>query len=233
MAIISKHGIIFAIASKIFFMKKIILIGFCFMLIMESFAQGPYVGAKYTKAYTKLKNKYIDVASNPDTTMGYVMSFGDSYGLLAGYNVTEKFGLQAELLFNTQRQKYEGDISGAYSSMTEIMTLDIPLLITVGKTFYVEGGPVFSALLKASFKSSLETRTQDVADKFNRFTWGGALGGGVNLHATDHLIFNVGSRFYLGLKDYGEGVDAVGKEIHNYKTTGWSLGLYGSIKIKI
>ena len=42
-----------------------------------------------------------------------------------------------------------------------------------------------------------------------------------------------GLRGFVGLKDYGNGVDALGEEIHDYKTTSWGIGAVAGINIKI
>ncbi|HBX53676.1 MAG: hypothetical protein A2275_08515 [Bacteroidetes bacterium RIFOXYA12_FULL_35_11] len=211
-------------------------INFIILLVMGfsyiADAQQPFLGGRVGYGYTRLNNKYI--AEQPDSVQQYVSSFGTNFGVGGGFYFTDRFCLKTELVFNNIQQRYEGDIMGGYKSLTDVKTLDIPILFSFGKWVYIEAGPVFNFVLKASFNSTIDSLDQkNITDKYNRINYGAMLGGGFALHAGDILVLYGGLRGFVGLKDYGNGVDALGEEIHDYKTTSWGIGAVAGINIKI
>ncbi|MBI5219929.1 MAG: outer membrane beta-barrel protein [Bacteroidia bacterium] len=211
-------------------MKSVKIVLFLIGITIYSYGQSPYIGAKYGIGITKLTNKHI---TNNADSMRSIFSTGSNYSLYGGITFTDRIALQVELVYNSLNQKYQGDVLGGYQSITEIKTFDVPVMLQVGKWVYAEAGPVLNVLLKAEFKSLSDSlNSADVTDKFDKTTWGIAFGGGGRLNLGEHFALNLGVRAYIGIKDFGNGVDALGQDIHDYNTTGWSVGLNGGLRIR-
>lgn len=213
-------------------MKKLILFSAILFFAIENFAQSPFLGAKTGVSLTRLKNQQI--SNNVDSMKANFFTFSYFYGITGGITITERFALQGELLINTLSQNYDitkGTFQGG-TSTTEINTVDIPIMVIVGKRIYVEAGPVINIIVNATVKSTVDAlNNKDVTDHFDQFSYGVAFGGGLCIHATEHFAVNLGLRGYIGLTDLGNGVDALGRKISEYKTTGWSAGLNGGLRI--
>jgi len=194
-------------------------------------AQGFMIGAKYTKNYTTLRNKEVD---NNIVEQKYTPSFGDNYGFVLNYYFTENFGLQTEVLYNSINQKYKGKFNlNEFKSIVEVNTIDVPLMFTIGKVFYLEVGAVLNYVFDASFQETLsETNSKNINDKFKQMNWGIVSGFGFNLYVTKSVILNLGLRGNYSMDDY-KGVNAIGQDIINNKTTSYSIGAQGGLKFKL
>lgn len=220
--------------AKIFIMKIIKLLIVLLFAASYSFAQSPYLGGKAAFGITRLPNS--EIKDNSDS-MKLNLSFGYSAGIVGGIAFTERFKIQAEILLSNVNQKYQGTIpAGDYNSITETKMLDIPVMVIVGKWVYVEAGGIVNILLKANFSETLnDVKTIDkenVISKYDRINYGIAAGGGVNLNIGEHFGFNAGLRAYVGLNDFGKGVDALKNDIKTDKTTYWSLMLNAGLRIR-
>ncbi|OFX69453.1 MAG: hypothetical protein A2X12_11640 [Bacteroidetes bacterium GWE2_29_8] len=217
---------------KILYLFKILIVTYLFFYMMSDVsAQGFMIGAKYTKNYTTLRNKEVD---NNIVEQKYTPSFGDNYGFVLNYYFTENFGLQTEVLYNSINQKYKGKFNlNEFKSIVEVNTIDVPLMFTIGKVFYLEVGAVLNYVFDASFQETLsETNSKNINDKFKQMNWGIVSGFGFNLYVTKSVILNLGLRGNYSMDDY-KGVNAIGQDIINNKTTSYSIGAQGGLKFKL
>lgn len=209
-----------------------------FVLLIASFylsAQKPYIGAKAAWGIIRLSNS--EVKENSDSMKYVFFSFGSSIGAVGGVAFTERLKLQGEILLSTVSQKYKGtDLTKDFRSVTETKMLDIPIMLIVGKWIYVEAGGVLNILLKANFSETIDNVNikdkENVISKYDHINYGIAFGGGINLNAGSHFGFNAGLRTYIGVSDFGKGVDALKNDIKNDKTGYWSVMLNAGARFR-
>jgi len=107
------------------------------------------------------------------------------------------FGVQAEGLYSMKGAKV--DVQGVQSSI-QIDYAEIPVLgwVRFASRYHVSGGPSMAFALRARTRSSFGGTTieMDAIDQVNRFDFGVAMGGGVQL---GQLILD--GRYTLGLTD--------------------------------
>lgn len=128
---------------------------------------------------------------------------------LGGYltvMVTEKIGIQPELLFSTQGAKYTD-----YDGKTNFNYLLIPLLAryNINEMFSVHAGPQIGMLLSA--KSVYGGDKLDRKDEFKGVDIGGAIGVGVKLP----MGLNCGARYIIGFSQISKDVDENGEFKNN------------------
>ncbi|OFX26732.1 MAG: hypothetical protein A2033_08980 [Bacteroidetes bacterium GWA2_31_9] len=227
-------------------MKSILSIfGFCIILSSQLFAQGPFVGPLYSKSTTWLFSKYV---SDQGPGMDYAISGGQSFGIYGGYDVSESFGVQLEMLINKHVQNYRGDDYGiSYDSKVDLRSFDLPILIKLGSPVYFEMGPVFSFLTKGTYTLDVNTynfmdTTFSVKSDY-KTNIGLAIGFGGDIKLADNLFINLGLRVTPGLVNLG-GVDAWGRnksdlefakdeKAKNLKTSSLAGAVHIGVKYKI
>ena len=160
------------------------------------FAQIPRLGVKGG----------INLASQPTTGDGDSdVGLKSSLGLVAGGFVTLPIAswleLQPEALYSVKGSRFDED---GITAKVLIDYLEVPLLARYSKRgagrngYYVAGGPVAAFRLRARTRTEFGGATEeiDIADELERFDFGLAIGGGVELGA---WVFD--GRYTHGLKD--------------------------------
>lgn len=189
------------------------IFGFCIILSSQLFAQGPFAGPIYNKSTTWLFSKYV---SDQGAGMDYAISGGQNFGIYAGYDLTESFGVQVEMLINKHVQNYVsefefGGVKKSYDSKVDLRSFDIPILIKLGNPVYFELGPVFQFYTKGTYTSKIPFNPYvgNVKSDF-KTNIGIAVGFGGDIKLADNLFINLGLRVTPGVVDIG-GVDAWGR----------------------
>ena len=203
---------------------KHLLIILALLFSVNSYSQFDLLlGAKYSHGLlVKVANKQIAESLSADQNYGE--AYSQSIGFTVGVKPIERLGGKIEFIASQTTQEYYGKVySGnsdlAYTSSNKITTLDIPVMVEFGKWIYVEGGPVFSIILDADFEKDVRaiSNEKDVSEKFDDFSYGGAVGAGINI-PLDHMEFSVGVRYTLGINKAG-GVDSIGIDVVDGTTT--------------
>ncbi len=216
-------------------MKKIVFISLFVSLAFTSFSQF-YAGAHFAYNSTWLMNKQV-FDEGPE--MDIAVSFGNYFGVMAGYYFTDQLGVEININPNKIVQKYRGDfkLSGTderayYNSSTVLNTIDYPVLLKIGKDAYFELGCMFSSVSKASYNKTFDEdyfnnfnvaiykdipyfdfydiENMDVKAAFKTFGIGAIIGFGANINLyEDALKLNFGLRFNYIITDL-QGINALG-----------------------
>lgn len=216
-------------------MKKIFFISLFVSLAFTSFSQF-YAGAHFAYNSTWLMNKQV-FDEGPE--MDIAVSFGNYFGVMAGYYFTDQLGVEININPNKIVQKYRGDfkLSGTderayYNSSTVLNTIDYPVLLKIGKDAYFELGCMFSSVSKASYNKTFDEdyfnnfnvaiykdisyfdfydiENMDVKAAFKTFGIGAIIGFGANINLyEDALKLNFGLRFNYIITDL-QGINALG-----------------------
>lgn len=190
-------------------MKKLLLILFVFLLSFgEVRAQEAFnLGVKGRVNFATLTG--ID-ADDLDVNM----RTGFHLGVLAEIMISEKFGIQPEVLYSTQGGK--ADMDSFYEEimddvhvgdlMLEYITVPIMLKYFVAPGFSLEAGPQLSFLSKSEIEGEYmgQTRTIDFKDDTESFDFGATLGVGYGLPQG----FLVQARYVMGFSDVYTNFDA-------------------------
>jgi len=125
--------------------------------------------------------------------------FNFTAGLFAEFMLSDKVGLQPELVSSGQGYKFDDEDSG-FELKQKLGYLNIPVLanIYIADNFYAQAGPYLGFLMSAesSISGSLGTTDTDNKDDFESTDFGAILGLGVKAGK-----FNFGARYQLGLAD--------------------------------
>ncbi|HNQ68698.1 MAG TPA: hypothetical protein PKN32_09985 [Bacteroidales bacterium] len=211
-------------------MKKIVLI-FVFAAVSTiSFAQLT-VGGHFAYNSTWLMNKQV---FDEGAEMDVAASFGNYFGLIAGYYFSDEFGLEINFNSNKIEQKYSGSIKyvlsderNNYNASTVLKTTDIPILMKFGKNSYFEFGPLFQLINKATYTRTFDATSnfgwyndkvypftnelnKGVKAEFNGMGVGVCMGFGANFNLIEDVLkLNFGLRFNYILTDI-QGVNGLG-----------------------
>lgn len=213
-------------------MKKIFFISLFVSLAFTSFSQF-YAGAHFAYNSTWLMNKQV-FDEGPE--MDIAVSFGNYFGVMAGYYFTDQLGVEININPNKIVQKYRGDfkLSGTderayYNSSLVLNTIDFPILLKLGKVAYFELGGIFSLVNQATYNKKFDgnyviavykdipfytdfanRENVDVKETFKDFGFGAVIGFGTNINLIeDALKFNFGLRCNFIISDL-EGINALG-----------------------
>ncbi|OFX59782.1 MAG: hypothetical protein A2046_08630 [Bacteroidetes bacterium GWA2_30_7] len=194
-------------------MKSLLSIfGICILLSSQLFAQAPFVGPVFYKSNTWMFSKYV---SKQGKDMNYALSGGRSFGIMGGYDVTESFGVQIEMLINKHVQNYKGALDSGitYNSQVDLRTFDLPIFLKLGNPVYFEMGGVFSFKTKTTYTRDasinyLDTTSNVISDYKTNI--GVIIGFGGDIKLADNLFINMGLRVTPGVVDI-HGVDAWGR----------------------
>jgi len=212
-------------------MKKVAFIIVLLSISAISFAQLT-IGGHFGYNSTWLMNKQV---FDTGAEMGVAVSYGTSYGIIAGYYFSDDFGLEVNINSNKIEQKYEGSIKyvlsderNTYNASTVLNTMDIPILMKFGKNTYFEVGPLVQIINKATYNRTFDdsgaiglgwynnsvyvfSDEQNLAVKSNfvNSAFGASLGFGGNFNLIeDALKLNVGFRFNYIITDI-EGINGL------------------------
>lgn len=213
-------------------MKKIVLISLFICFIFKGYSQF-YLGGQFAYNNTWLINSQV-FAEGPE--MDVEASFGNYYGVIAGYYFSDIVGLELNMNINKISQKYRGDFNipfvderAYYNSSLVLNTMDFPLLLKLGKSVYFEFGGIFSLVNQATYNKKFDgnyviavykdipfytdfanRENVDVKETFKDFGFGAVIGFGTNINLIeDALKFNFGLRCNFIISDL-EGINALG-----------------------
>jgi outer membrane immunogenic protein len=187
-------------------MKKILAIALLVAGLSSAHAQeGVRLGLKGSFFSTWLFNKNV---SDQNASLDYASSFGPTVGVQAIFMFKETYGMSAEIVYASHKQKYDGyfgDEDNVFNVETTVSYLDIPLLFRVAspKGPYFEIGPQFSLLMGAketlefdqNSSSEFNYTDKDFKDDFAGFGVAGVLGFGIDIKLTDMINLTTGLRF--------------------------------------
>lgn len=186
-------------------MKKILAIAVIMITSLSSAQaqEGIRLGAKGSFFSTWLFNKNV---SDRNASLDYASSFSPTFGVQAIFMLKETFGISAEIIYASQKQKYDGYLGNEVVTFTNELNLsylDIPILARVSspKGPFFEIGPQVSLLMgaKETFEvpsfSALNYSDKDVKDDFAGFGVAGVLGFGIDIKLTDMINLTTGLRF--------------------------------------
>ena len=168
-----------------------LLCGALLVCATPAFAQGLHVGVKGG----------LNVANQDVTDTGGGVSFDPRLGLVAGGFVTlpisSWLAVQAEGLYSEKGSRV--NVAGGESKLI-VNYFEVPVLgrVRLARIFYAAAGPSMAFRLQAKTRARFSGSTEeiDVSDQVERFDFGVAMGGGVELGP---LV--VDGRYTLGLTD--------------------------------
>jgi hypothetical protein len=180
-------------------MKKILsLFAFVGLMALGANAQGVSGGLKLG---LNLSNATIS-NSGFTTSPSFRTTFhGGAYLTMM---LSEKFGVQPELLYSGQGAK-----NGSYTLKMSYITVPVLLRFNFTEVFSMHLGPQVGIL--ASAKADLNGESEDIKDSFKGTDFSGALGLGVDLP----MGLNFGFRFVKGFSNILDG-DTDGTKQKNY-----------------
>ena len=167
---------------------------------------GPYIGFRYMPMITDLKyNKLPDGAIETDAVVGY------GIGGIIGYNFTNHFGLQGEIIYSSLAQKYTtGDgvvreVKLKYINVPLLLSLNTDISKAINLNFVV--GPqlglnVGSEVNSESGNEGTDTVHSVIAVK--KGDLGFAYGVGIDFGLAETLSLSVGFRGVYGLIDISD-----------------------------
>lgn len=185
-------------------MKKILAIAVIMASLSSAQAQeGIRLGAKGSFFSTWLFNKNV---SDQNASLDYVSTFSPTFGVQAIFMFKETYGMSAEIIYASHKQKYDGYVGNENNTFTneiKLSYIDIPILFRVSseKGPFFEIGPQVSLLTgaKETFElansSAFNYSDKDVKDDFAGFGVAGILGFGIDIKLTDMINLTTGLRF--------------------------------------
>lgn len=133
------------------------------------------------------------------------MKTGFHLGVFAEIMISDKFGIQPEVLYSTQGAKSEfaffDEIEGDVDLKIKLDYISVPVMLKyfVAPGFSLEAGPQFSFLSKSEIEAEFqgETETEDLKDDTESFDFGAGVGVGYGLPQG----FLVQARYVMGFTD--------------------------------
>lgn len=148
-------------------------------------------------------------------TFGYVSTWGSAFGIALHNNFGEAAGLEIDILYSQQGQKFElktpgGDLIG--EGQTKVTYLKIPVLFAFSSNpgastqFYGTVGPQFSLLQKAEGEFDGEefndiSADVELKDAYSSLDIGAVLSLGAQFSLNDELTLKTGLRLDYGFTD--------------------------------
>lgn len=186
-------------------MKKILAITVILMTSLSSAQaqEGIRLAAKGSFFSTWLFNKNV---SDRNASLDYASSFSPTFGVQAIFMLKETYGISAEVIYASHKQKYDGYMGNEENTFTneiKLSYLDIPILFRVSspKGPFFEIGPQVSLLMGAKETFELDNTStgnysdKDVKDDFAGFGVAGVLGFGIDIKLSDMVNLTTGLRF--------------------------------------
>ncbi len=210
--------------------KLLVLTFFTGALGMNAYSQSMHTQAKIEDVYTNGFNQQgfhigasagfnsvaiINQNSYYTPELEYRVTYAPNGGLVAGYNVTNHLGVQAEAFFSVQGQKYKDEIVGQpiVTRRVESTYFQFPVMFKYmgglsRVQFYAMGGPQLSILnsSRVTMNGAEMTPTNilkpaAVNSFFEKTEWGIKLALGSDIQLSEKLYLNAGLAFYAGLSD--------------------------------
>jgi hypothetical protein len=186
-------------------MKKILAIAVIMITSLSSAQaqEGIRLGAKGSFFSTWLFNKNV---SDQNASLDYASSFSPTFGVQAIFMFKETYGINAEIIYASHKQKYDGysgNEDNTFTNEINLSYIDIPILFRVSspKGPYFEIGPQVSLLMgaKETFElansSASNYSDKDVKDDFAGFGVAGVFGFGIDIKLTNMINLTTGLRF--------------------------------------
>jgi hypothetical protein len=169
-------------------MKKIVVTVFLLGAGAVAFAQGLGFGLK---GGVNIANTDI---SSDQFTLDTKSKIGFHGGVFVNLMLSDKFGLQPELLYSLQGSEY--DIPSVEGNLT-LSYLNVPILLryNINDMLSIHAGPQFGVLMSA--EEEFDGDTSDVKDDFKGSDISGAFGIEVDLP----MKIGFGARYVLGLSN--------------------------------
>lgn len=131
--------------------------------------------------------------------MDYKAKSSITFGVGAGYNVTDHFGVAAEAIYSKEKQRYE-DHSVKYDE--QLNFIKVPVLFTYNTNpsarviLTAKAGPQLGILRSAKISnSSIAALNGDSKDRYKDITFGAMIGTGARIRLTNNLYADAGLRF--------------------------------------
>jgi opacity protein-like surface antigen len=131
--------------------------------------------------------------------MDYKAKSSMAFGVGAGYNFTDHFGVAAEALYSREKQRYE-DHSVKYDE--QLNFVKVPVLFTYNTNpsarviLTAKAGPQLGILRSSEISnSSIAALNGDSKDRYNDITFGAMIGTGARVRLTNNLYADAGLRF--------------------------------------
>lgn len=197
-------------------MKKLL---FTFAVVIFSaaglFAQGVSGGLKVGANFANQKFEADGLDISPD------MRTSLHLGLFATIMVSETFGVQPELMYNSVGSKFD---LGSEESVTKMDYLVVPIMLRYNPVpvFNIHAGPQFGFLLSA--KQEYDGDSQDIKDGLKGLDLGFGVGVGVDLP----MGLGFSARYVLGLSNVSDDdADEGGKVKNNVIQISATYKLFG------
>ncbi len=169
-----------------------VLIAFCaFGAFAQGISGGLKVGANF--ANQKFDADGLDISPDSRTSL--------HAGVYAKIMISDMFGIQPELIYNSVGTKF--DISGA-DAVSKINYLSLPIMFRYNPVpvFNIHAGPQFGFLLSA--EEEFNGNTSDSKDGYKGLDLGAGIGVGVDLP----MGLGISARYVLGLANILDDEDA-------------------------
>lgn len=165
-------------------MKKIFLaISTVALFAVSAHAQGLSGGLKAGVNISNQKMEAMGESDKGDSKVGFLVG-----GYLTAM-ITDKFGIQPELLYSTMGTK-DGDAK----LNANYLSVPVMLRYNVAENVNIQAGPQVGFLMSA--KAEYEGNSGDMKDYYNSIDFGAAFGIGM-----DFGKLNASARYYLGLSN--------------------------------
>jgi opacity protein-like surface antigen len=134
-----------------------------------------------------------------NTGMDYKAKSSIAFGVGAGYNFTDHFGIAAEAIYSKEQQRYE-DHSMKYDE--KLNFIKVPVLFSYNTNpsarviLTAKAGPQLGILRSATISnSSISALNGDSKDRYKDITFGAMIGTGARIRLTNNLYADAGLRF--------------------------------------
>lgn len=131
--------------------------------------------------------------------MDYKAKSSFTFGVGAGYNFTDHFGIATEGMYSKEKQQYK-DHSVKYDE--QLNFVKIPVVFTYNTNpsariiFTAKAGPQLGILRSAKISnSSIAALNGDSKDRYKNVTFGAMIGTGARIKLTNNLYADAGLRF--------------------------------------
>ena len=138
----------------------------------------------------------------------------------------EKLGIEANLLYDTHRQKYS-DEDESFESETTLHRMSVPLMLKIRSETraFFEIGAIYNSLTSAQYSLAVDSfsfPTRDVRDKMAKSSIDARFGIGIDIHIVAGLSLTTALRFRGSMTDL-RGVNAYGGDLSD---TDWLTAAY-------
>ncbi|MEX2232056.1 MAG: porin family protein [Cyclobacteriaceae bacterium] len=156
----------------------------------QGISGGLKVGANF--ANQKFSGDGLDISPDSRTSM--------HLGLFLTAMVSETFGIQPELMYNSVGSKFDL-LGNELLQKLDYLTIPVMLRYQPVSVFHIHAGPQFGLLLSA--KSEYDGDSQDTKEDYKGMDLGVGIGAGVDLP----MGLGISARYVMGLSNIAESED--------------------------